>query len=169
MIQEDTARMQEERERAAMNKQTEGFTLVEILITAAIIGLVALMALPQVLRSWHHAQAKRFSSDLRIVAGAADSYATENGTFPTNHPPGVAPSGLDPYLKRFEWDRPPIGGVWDWEANSQGVIAGISVFDPSVNVRTMEEVDRTVDDGDLESGFFRFRADGRGYMLALAE
>ena len=54
-----------------------GFTLVEIMIVVGIITLLAVLALPGMLRARKRAQASRVKDDLRLIEAAVDQYAIE--------------------------------------------------------------------------------------------
>jgi prepilin-type N-terminal cleavage/methylation domain-containing protein len=62
-----------------LNTKHAGFTLVEIMIVVAIIALLAAIAVPNFLRSRKRSQATQVLEDLRMIAGAMDQYAIENG------------------------------------------------------------------------------------------
>ena len=56
-----------------------GFTLVEIMIVVAIIGLLAAIAIPNFVRARETAQANACINNLRQIDGAKDQAALENG------------------------------------------------------------------------------------------
>jgi prepilin-type N-terminal cleavage/methylation domain-containing protein len=74
-----------------------GFTLVEIMIVAAIIALLAAIAVPGFLRARKRTQAAKVLNDLRNIDSAIDQYALE-----TNKTMGstVAVADWTNYLKK---------------------------------------------------------------------
>ena len=56
-----------------------GFTLVEIMIVVAIIGLLAALAIPNFVQSRQRAQMVGCISNLRQIDGAIQSWALEKG------------------------------------------------------------------------------------------
>jgi prepilin-type N-terminal cleavage/methylation domain-containing protein len=73
-----------------------GFTLVEIMIVAAVIALLAAISVPGFLRARKRSQATRVLEDLRLIDQAMDQYAVE-----TNKKRGTNPvfSDLKVYVK----------------------------------------------------------------------
>jgi prepilin-type N-terminal cleavage/methylation domain-containing protein len=59
--------------------QVQGFTLVEIMIVVAIIGLLAAMATPSFVRARENSRQKSCVNNLRLVDGAKDQAALEQG------------------------------------------------------------------------------------------
>ena len=61
-----------------LRKNQGGFTLVEIMIVVAIIGLLAAIAVPGFIRARKRSQATAVLNDARVLDGAKDQYAIEN-------------------------------------------------------------------------------------------
>jgi general secretion pathway protein G len=63
-----------------MNKK--GFTLIELLIVVAIIGIVAAIAIPNLLVALQKGKQKATMGDLKSVGTALEVYATDNSIIP---------------------------------------------------------------------------------------
>ena len=92
----------------AVNQRSYGFTLVEIMIVVAIIGLLAAVAVPNFVKARTTSQTKACIKNLQMIDGAKETWAleTQRGA---NGP--VIESEVNTYIKK---GAPicPAGGVY---------------------------------------------------------
>ncbi len=79
------------------NKKQSGFTLVEIMIVVAIIGLLAAIAIPNFVRARTTSQMNACISNLRIIDGAKGQWALEVHKQNTDTP---GDTDIQPYMGR---------------------------------------------------------------------
>lgn len=96
-----------------------GFTLLELLVVLAVLGLLAALVGPQVLRYLGSSKSQAAGVQIRNVTAALDLYRLDNGDLPTAEEglaalikdPGSAPAWAGPYLPEPSaindpWGRP---------------------------------------------------------------
>lgn len=75
-----------------------GFTLVELLVVAAIVGILAGLAIPNLRTVLLRARATELAGDMEVVRTAALNYNGDFHTWPVEAAAGNIPTGLGPYL-----------------------------------------------------------------------
>ena len=63
-------------------KRQKGFTLIELLIVVAIIGIIAAIAIPNLLNAINRGRQKRTMADIRSIATAIESYSVDFNFYP---------------------------------------------------------------------------------------
>jgi len=65
-----------------LKRDSKGFTLIELLIVVAIIGIIAAIAIPNLLNAIDRGKQKRTMADMRSIGTAVESYAVDNNVYP---------------------------------------------------------------------------------------
>ena len=79
-----------------MKRRDSGFTLIELLIVIAIIGILAAIAIPNLLNAVQRGKQKRTMSDMRALATAVEAYAVDNNDYPAAAcNPGIFTGGTE--------------------------------------------------------------------------
>ncbi len=63
-------------------KDRKGFTLIELLIVVAIIGIIAAIAIPNLLNAIQRGKQKRSMADVRTIGTACETYSIDYNVFP---------------------------------------------------------------------------------------
>lgn len=94
--------------RIRLNKK--GFTLIELLIVVAIIGIIAAIAIPNLLNAIQRGKQKRTMADMRAVGTAVEAYAVDNNLYPTG---GSPVSAITTYVEPKYIKKVPQQDAWD--------------------------------------------------------
>lgn len=63
----------------------KAFTLIELLIVVAIIGILAAIAVPNFLNARLKAQVAKVETDMKAISTAMEMYLIDNGSYPGDH------------------------------------------------------------------------------------
>ncbi len=124
--------------------QDAGFTLVELMIVMAIIGVLAVVAVPSYISAIKHAREAVLREDLHILRAAIDSYTMDKQK---------APQSLDDlvqegYLKIIPED-PMTHSATTWVTDSSDALHSLDQTDPGID--------------DIHSGSQESGSDGQAY------
>jgi prepilin-type N-terminal cleavage/methylation domain-containing protein len=91
-----------------------GFTLVELLITVTIVGLLARIALPKVSQFRLRARATSIVNDMEVIRLAAFGVAADSGYWPPATAAGTRPTSMESYLPPSLSFNPAPGVNLEW-------------------------------------------------------
>lgn len=139
-----------------------GFTLIELMIVIAVLGILAALAMPKFQNIRDTAEATAAGTSMKAIADATRHYQATHGEWPEDKDRRVLPPELNTYLPPTEFESGPLGGVWDYEDwRGYGYTAGGSKIGIAISIvegdpDLYDDVDRAIDDGDLTTGLVRY-------------
>jgi general secretion pathway protein G len=94
--------------RRAQN--SKGFSLIELLITLVVIGIIAAIAIPNLVGAIDRGKQKRTLADMRTVGTAIEAYAVDNSLYPISSDAAtlwgqIAPVYLRPMTRNDGWEH----------------------------------------------------------------
>jgi general secretion pathway protein G len=104
-------------------KRSLGFTLIELIAVLIILGLIASIVAPNVMKRVGGARAKTARVQLEELGAALDLYFLELGQYPSSEEglealieqPSEAPQWNGPYLKKSKVPDDPWGNPYRYE------------------------------------------------------
>jgi len=111
-----------------IRKQDAGFTLVELMIVMAIIGILAVIAVPSYVTAVKHSREAVLKEDLFVLRGAIDSYTMDKQK---------APQALDDlvqegYIKVIP-DDPMTHSNTTWVVDTGDSVHSLDQSDPGID------------------------------------
>jgi prepilin-type N-terminal cleavage/methylation domain-containing protein len=119
-----------------------GFTMVELLMSITIVGLLSSIAVPKFREVRRRATATQIMGDFDVMRHATLSFYVDSGYFPKEAGSGSIPKGLVKYLpnkysfKKKQWtmDYENWTGKTSKAYKATGIVIGISFTVPDTNL-----------------------------------
>jgi len=127
-----------------IRKKNAGFTLIELMIVMAIIGVLAVIAVPSYVGAMKHAREAVLKEDLHVLRDAIDSYTSDKQKAPQSLDDLIQ----DGYLKTIP-DDPMTHSKDTWVTDSSDALHSLDQTDPGID--------------DVHSGSQETGSDGQPY------
>jgi general secretion pathway protein G len=107
-------------------RKNRGFTLIELLIVVAIIGIIAAIAIPNLLNAINRGRQKRSMSDIRTLGTATEAYAVDMSQYPSEPSSGLVGTIMADHIEPTYVKRAPRNDGWNFAFRSISFIDGYS-------------------------------------------
>ena len=113
-------------------RKEKGFTLIELLIVVAIIGIIAAIAIPNLLNAIDRGKQKRTMADMRSLGTSVESYAVDNNFYPKGMA-SVAAAGVSTHVAPIYIKTVPTTDGWNnaWDVDSTATGAEYTITSPA--------------------------------------
>jgi len=107
-------------------RKQKGFTLIELLIVVAIIGIIAAIAIPNLLNAIDRGKQKRSMADMRSIGTAVESYAVDVNFYPISSSMasitsiGAVNMGIEPIYIKLAPTKDGWGGLYYYGSDTTG-------------------------------------------------
>jgi general secretion pathway protein G len=128
----------------AIHKKDAGFTLVELMIVMAIVGVLAVVAIPSYVGAVRQAREAVLKEDLHVMRAAIDSYTADKQKAPQSLEDLVN----EGYLRKIPVD-PMTRTVESWQTTTSDSLHSVDQTDPGID--------------DVHSGSTEQGSDGQPY------
>ncbi len=140
-----------------------GFSLIELMMVLAIVGVVSSVALP--VYADYSTRARLVETALKLGNWSREfrRWQIANDRFPNDSHIVLPPEAKQTLnISESEWLAPTaLGGSWNWEGPDGYAYAGIAILNPTASVQDIAQLDYILDDGILDTGSFRQTPNGR--------
>lgn len=118
-------------------KNEKGFTLIELVVVVIILGILALVLVPNVIGRVEEAKKSRNQSDLEAIATAVRLYYIDNGECPENlgdlKDYGIKEGAKDPWKGAYAIENNKNGTITITSNSTEGAQITINVPKESQN------------------------------------
>jgi type II secretion system protein G len=108
-------------------RKNRGFTLIELLIVVAIIGIIAAIAIPNLLNAINRGRQKRSMADIRTIGTGIEAYAVDHSSYPVGDGELTDSMAVVINLEPTYIKRVPRNDGWNFPMRAVSVLTGYSV------------------------------------------
>ena len=107
-------------------RKNRGFTLIELLIVVAIIGIIAAIAIPNLLNAINRGRQKRTMADIRTIGTAIEAYAVDHASYPSVTEASIG-TEMHKLIEPTYVKRAPRNDGWNTPLEAVSVLSGYSI------------------------------------------
>lgn len=120
-----------------VTSDNRGFSLIELLVVAAVLSLLAMLGLLKYTDLRYNAKAAAVAGDIRTITVAAYNHQAGSGTWAAEAGAGVTPPELAPYLPGMSFNNPDYTLDWDnLGLGGTNFLVGVTVTTPDPRFMT---------------------------------
>ena len=93
-----------------LDKAKKGFTLVELVVVIAILGILAGIAIPRFMEATKAARGAKIVADMRTIESAVNIYYVKYGAYPSETQTDTdTNTNFSALINNGTWPKPPVG------------------------------------------------------------
>jgi len=140
-------------------KQTNAFTIVELMVVVTTIGILALMGMPGIRIARERTEATAMANDLRVFTEAIEFFSSSSGSYPGFMSYNAMPNEIKEYL-------PPVwqNGTHSWFYYNDKNFTYVHVYNLNFNAEQTLLLDNILDNGNIATGNIRIANNGSGLI-----
>ncbi|ADE55815.1 type II secretion system protein [Coraliomargarita akajimensis] len=136
-----------------------GFSIIELMVVITVIGIVAMLGIPNFTNIKHRTEATVTANDLRKFADALKVYNLQNGGYPATLSSSNLPDAVSQNLPAA-WKN----GQYRWEYTSTDQYTFVLVYSLHFTSEQAVRVDKIIDDGNIAMGNVKMAPAGAGLV-----
>jgi prepilin-type N-terminal cleavage/methylation domain-containing protein len=156
-----------------------GFSLLELAVVAAIVGIIAALAIPAYMNVVRASRFTALSNDLRVHSEAILTHVADTGDYPSTHKQvGKFIPGMEGALSGSWLEETPVGGAYTWVYTQQSNLKRRRAFIQivrrnkypfKITLSELVDLDEKIDDGNLAQGHLQVAGNRIRYFVKLRE
>lgn len=158
-----------------MDKKNRGFTLIELLVAIAIVGILAVVAVPALFSNIGKAKVANMESDYKAVKAAIIEYYSDKNKYPTGFTSGVFPHttgkylyGIEDYIDKIP-DKCSIGEKYSLVNDESKNKIALRILNPKINQRQLDKMIEDFGEKKLFTGAYMYNDIGTNEVKVVGD